>query len=134
MGWYFIGVYIMNRTLYGQVLKNISIVRCIHSWNIVGDSEISFEFPYAQVACPPPPSPSIRGISSLGVLILSSKHPLFLWFIACSPLCTVQSMKQAIFITKLHSNWLNYFWWWINNFWNTIEYSTLFGLITKLGP
>ena len=48
MVWHFIGVYIINRTLHGRleirnfssrVEKNISLVRCVHSWNIFQHSK-----------------------------------------------------------------------------------------------
>ena len=51
MLWYFIGVYIINRTLHGHleipnfsscVKKNISLVCCAHSWNIFQHSKRNF--------------------------------------------------------------------------------------------
>ena len=51
MVWYFIGVYIINRTLHGRleirnfssrVEKNISLFRCPHSWNIFQHSKRNF--------------------------------------------------------------------------------------------
>ena len=50
MVWYFIGVYIINRTLHGRlekmsllVLKNISLVRCPHLWKIFQHSKRNFD-------------------------------------------------------------------------------------------
>ena len=48
MVWYFIGVYIINRTLHGRLeirnfssrVENISLVRCAHSWNIFQHSKL----------------------------------------------------------------------------------------------
>ena len=50
MVWYFIGVYIINRTLHGRLeirnfssrVENISLVRCTHSWNIFQHSKRNF--------------------------------------------------------------------------------------------
>ena len=54
MVWHFIGVYIINRTLHGRlekwnfsscVEKNISPIRCAHSWNIFQHSKRNFVSP-----------------------------------------------------------------------------------------
>ena len=51
MVWYFIGVYIINKTLHGRleiqnfssrVEKNISLLHCAHLWNIFQHSKINF--------------------------------------------------------------------------------------------
>ena len=58
MVWYFIGVYIINRTLHGcleiwnfssQVEKNISLVRCAHLWNVFEHSRRNFVSPCGHV-------------------------------------------------------------------------------------
>ena len=57
MVWYFIGVYIINRTLHGHLeirnfssrVENISLVRCAHSWNIFQHSKINFVSPCCHV-------------------------------------------------------------------------------------
>ena len=58
MVWYFIGVYIINRTLHGRleipnfssrVEKNISLVRSAHSWNIFQYSKRNFVSPRGHV-------------------------------------------------------------------------------------
>ena len=58
MVWYFIGVYIINRTSHGRleirnfcsrVEKNISLVHCIHSWNIFQHSKKNFVSPRGHV-------------------------------------------------------------------------------------
>ena len=57
MVWYFIGVYIINRTLHGRLeirnfssrVENISLVRCAHSWNIFQHSKRNFVSPRSHV-------------------------------------------------------------------------------------
>ena len=57
MVWYFIGVYIINRTLHGRLeirnfssrVENISLVRCTHSWNIFQHSKRNFVSPRSHV-------------------------------------------------------------------------------------
>ena len=57
MAWYFIGVYIINRTLYGRLeiwnfsshVENISLVCCAHSWNIFQHSKRNFVSPHNHV-------------------------------------------------------------------------------------
>ena len=58
MVWYFIGVYIINRTLHGRleirnfsshVENNISLVRCTHSRNIFQHSKRNFVSPRGNV-------------------------------------------------------------------------------------
>ena len=57
MVWYFIGVYIINRTLYGRLeiwnfsshVENISLVCCAHSWNIFQHSKRNFVSPHDHV-------------------------------------------------------------------------------------
>ena len=58
MVWYFIGVYIINRTLHGhleiqnfssRVEKNISLVRFTHSWNISQHSKRNLVSPSSHV-------------------------------------------------------------------------------------
>ena len=58
MIWYLIGVYITNRTLHGRleipnfssrVEKNISFIRCAHSWNIFQHSKRNFVSPRGHV-------------------------------------------------------------------------------------
>ena len=58
MIWYLISVYITNRTLHGRleipnfssrVEKNISLIRCAHSWNIFQHSKRNFVSPRGHV-------------------------------------------------------------------------------------
>ena len=57
MVWYFIGVYIINRTLHGRLeirnfssrVENVSLVRCAHSWNIFQHSKRHFVSPRGHV-------------------------------------------------------------------------------------
>ena len=101
MVWYFIGVYIINRTLHGRleirnfssrVEKNISLFCCAHSWNIFQHSKINFVSPRGHV---------ISSISLIHVHRSNNQNNIPVWYL--EQFLDILSWKNIMKLTNEYS-------------------------------